>query len=435
MTLSPSNQRYLESLRNHPAAPLFNWTWSVEITPDIVEMVEVFGQRARQFPPRWSWGEQPAWVAPFTEACLTQVPFFRDYAETAWSSGLRTMSRSDLRVDPERFFPDGSDCEGMVYHETSGTTGTKIKLHSHPVTGECYMALLEKALEWSGVKIERGPNQVAVILVFHHTTTLTYPQICPVLGDAAFIRLNLHPTHWKNLDDRLVFLDHCSPQVFTGTPLSLVELAKFPMKQKPKALVTTSMALLPATRAFLEEHFQCPLIDLYSLAECRCVAARSDDGHLRLLAHDVFVEILDEDGKLCQPGQVGEIVLTGGRNPYLPLLRYRTGDFAAMHWSDDGEPLLSSLEGRAPVSFQLADGSLRNNMEVTRALADLPLTQFALHQEADRSLAFRYRGAPELASSIKGRLDKVFEQLPLEVEWVEESLGPKWIAYSTSLKL
>lgn len=106
-----------------------------------------------------------------------------------------------------------------------------------------------------------------------------------------------------------------------------------------------------------------------------------------------------------------------------------------MHWSDDGEPLLSSLEGRAPVSFQLADGSLRNNMEVTRALADLPLTQFALHQEADRSLAFKYRGDRQLADSIKGRLDKVFEQLPLEVEWVEESLGPKWIAYSTSLKL
>ncbi len=396
-------------------------------------MVEVFGQRARQFPPRWNWGEQPEWVAPFAQDCLTQVPFFRDYQEKFWSAKLSSMSRSDLRLDPERFFPDGSNLEAMVYHETSGTTGTKIRLHSHPLTGECYMALLEKALNWCGVQIERGPHQVALMLVFHHTTTLTYPQICPGLGDAAFIRLNLHPTHWKQPDDRLVFLDHCSPQVFSGTPLSLVELAKFPMQRKPKALVTTSMALLPATRAFLENHFQCPLIDLYSLAECRCVAARSDNGHLKLLAHDVFVEILDKDGNLCQPGEVGEIVLTGGRNPYLPLLRYRTGDFAAMHWTTDGEPQLSSLEGRAPVSFQLADGSLRNNMEVTRALADLPLTQFALHQDSDRSLSFKYRGAPELARSIKARLDKVFQELPVEVEWVEESLGPKWIAYSTSL--
>ncbi len=53
------------------------------------------------------------------------------------------------------------------------------------------------------------------------------------------------------------------------------------------------------------------------MSECRCLAARSRGKHDSLLAQDVYVEI---------PGERGEITLTGGRSPYLPLLRYRTSD-------------------------------------------------------------------------------------------------------------
>lgn len=344
------------------------------------------------------------------------------------------MNRALVRDQAEQFFPQGCDTGRMVYHETSGTTGTKVRLFSHPVTGECYLPLLSKALSWVGVSLARGPGRVAIALVFHHTTTLTYPQLCPFLGESAFLRLNLHPGHWKRPEDRAEYLDFLAPEVFTGTPLSLMELAQIPMRHRPRALVTTSMALLPATREQLERHFGCPLIDLYSLAECRCVAARLDHGPMTLLAPDVFVEILDPAGRLCQPGEVGEIVLTGGRNPFLPLLRYRTADFAAMHWSPEGEPRLSALEGRAPVAFRMLNGEIRNNMEVTRVLSDLPLTQFRLHQRRDLSLEFIYRGSPELGPPVLERLQRIFgEEARISLESTGESLGPKWIAYSTDL--
>ncbi len=417
---------YLRSLQEHPDAPQFNWNWTDQLRADGLELVRLFEARLASHPPYWAWGRQPDWVAEFTAACRQLVPFYRDRP-----AGL-DMCRMNLRDDPERLIPDGSDTSDMTYHETSGTTGNKVRLYGHPAAGECYLPLLRKALRRAGVDFSPGPERVCLMLVFHHTTTLTYPQVCPVLDGAAFLRLNLHPGHWKDPDSRLRYLDYCSPQVYTGTPLSLMELAKFPIKNKPRALVSTSMAMLAGTRKQLEEHFQCPLIDLYSMAECRCIAARHDNGLFELLAHDLFVEILDPQGKLCQPGEQGEITLTGGRNPYLPLLRYRTGDFAAMVWDQQGRPWLQEIEGRAPVAFAMADGTRRNNMEVTRTLADLPLTQFSLHQNADGSLDFRFRGSEQLLEPVRERLTRLLGQ-PVRIECLENSLGPKWIAYSTAM--
>ena len=71
-------------------------------------------------------------------------------------------------------------------------------------------------------------------------------------------------------------------------------------------------------------------------------------------------------------------------------------------------------------------------MEVTRTLADLPLTQFSLHQNADGSLDFRFRGSQELIEPVRERLSRLLSQ-PLRVECLEGSLGPKWIAYSTAM--
>ena len=422
------DRAYLQRLRHHPDAPEFNWTWTDQLTPEGLQLVRLFEARLAECPPRWKWGERPDWVEDFAEACRRYVEFYQAYPDD-WGPAMPSMSRLDLRDRPERLIPLGSDTSEIVYHETSGTTGTKVRIYNHPAAGECYLPLLSKALARAGVSFSPGPERVCLMLVFHHTTTLTYPQICPVLGGAAFLRLNLHPGHWSDPDSRSRYLNLCAPQIYTGTPLSLMELTQFSLQHRPRALVTTSMALLPATRKQLEEHFQCPLIDLYSMAECRCVAARADDGPAELLAHDVFVEILDDAGRLCAPGERGEITLTGGRNPFLPLLRYRTGDFASMSWDND-TPRLEQIEGRAPVRFVLPDGSRRNNMEVTRTLADLALTQFSLHQQQDGSLDFRFRGPAELGEPVRQRLQGLLQQ-PLRVERVEGSLGPKWIAYST----
>jgi phenylacetate-CoA ligase len=64
----------------------------------------------------------------------------------------------------------------------------------------------------------------------------------------------------------------------------------------------------------------------------------------------VIVEVVDEEGRHCPPGEMGEIVLTSLNNYVFPFIRYRVGDIGAL--SDRkcpcgrGLPLLEYVKGR-----------------------------------------------------------------------------------------
>jgi phenylacetate-CoA ligase len=161
---------------------------------------------------------------------------------------------------------------------------------------------------------------------------------------------------------------------------------------RPRAILSTSMTLLPGLRAALEQRFDCPVLDLYSLNEAGPVAVFDPalDAHV-LLQPQMAIEVVDAGGNPLPEGQRGEIALTGGFNFCLPLLRYRTGDFAALE-RRNGEWVLADLAGRAPVRFRTASGEWINNIDVTHALKPFALPQYALLQRADGSLEFDVYG-------------------------------------------
>src|SRR5262249_24567435 len=146
---------------------------------------------------------------------------------------------------------------------------------------------------------------------------------------AGFAKINLNPADWNHPDDRRRFLEDCQPEIYTGDHFAFDELARLDLTARPKALISSATTLLPGQRARLEAHFGCPVIDMYALNEAGPVAYSRDAGH-EVLPHDLYVEIVDDAGRPVEPGQRGEVVVTGGVNPNLPLVRYRTGDFAAL---------------------------------------------------------------------------------------------------------
>jgi len=213
-------------------------------------------------------------------------------------------------------------------------------------------------------------------------------------------------------------------------------LARLNLQTRPKAIISSATSLLPSTRQELEAHFACPVIDLYSTNETGPIAhAIEVDGQSahELICADLWVEIVREDGTPCAENERGEIAVSGGRNPFLPLLRYRTGDFAAMRFRTAAPPLLLDFEGRAPVVFRTFDGREIANIDITHALRHLLLTQFSLHQNADWSLRFRWRGEVN-SEAIETILQSTLGQdLPLELELIDDRapITGKLITYSS----
>jgi phenylacetate-CoA ligase len=389
--LTEHGRRMLEFLREHPHAPIYRNQSGNRLTAEDLEQVRAFERDVERAEPQWTLDNDPAWLTSFIRECLDRVAHYRDYQRReAALSELPTTSRGDLSRDIAAFVPDDVAIERLLQFSTSGTTGHPLLVPSHPVVAASYLAFHKKALRHFGIELTYGRGQVGVVLVGFQKRCFSYVSVTPQMDESGLAKINLHPEEWRDPADRARYLDALDPEMYTGDPLAFAELSKLPLSTRPRALLSTSMVLSPALREALEQRFGCPVIDVYSMNEAGPIAFAAD-GLWRLLQPRLFVEILDEAGNRLEPGERGEVTLTGGFNPWLPLLRYRTGDHAALVYHGR-QPRLSGLSGRAPVRFRSDGGEWLNNIEVTHAVGRFALAQWTLHQSADGSLEFHSSG-------------------------------------------
>lgn len=387
--LTTAGRERLRWLHEHPSAPRFNHRCGDRLTSAGLARVRAFEQALHAEPLGWQPGTRPGWLAGFVDRCFRFVPFYRALgARPTRFEDVPTCRRADLSREPWSFVPDDLPLDDLIVYNTSGTTGHPLDILSHPETASQYQPLLESALATQGVRLDGGPERTALVLVCWQRRTFTYASVSAYLDGAGFAKINLQPDDWRDPADRAAYLDACQPEVITGDPLAFVELARLPLRWRPKALLSTAMQLLPGLHADLEARFGCPVLDLYAMNECGPIAVGGAFGGVRghgLLQHRLYVEILDAEGRACSPRMRGEIVLTGGFNPFIPLLRYRTGDEARLEFAGS-LPVLVDLSGRPPVVFTGASGQAINNIDVTGALRSFALPQYQLHQAGDRSL-------------------------------------------------
>ena len=113
-------------------------------------------------------------------------------------------------------------------------------------------------------------------------------------------------------------------------------LAKGRRAVRPVAVRSSAEALLPASRARIEEAFGAPVRDFYGSRESSSLAAQCAHGGFHVLAHGRVLEIVDDLGAPCGPGVPGRILVTDLTNQAFAVIRYENGDVAA--WSADPAP-------------------------------------------------------------------------------------------------
>jgi phenylacetate-CoA ligase len=437
--IDDDGRRLLEALLEHDHAPRYNHTCGDRLTVAGLAEVRDLDARTRAttgFRPN----EPPSWVTPFVTRALATVPAYRRLGPVpARLEDVPTTGRAELIADPYSFVPDDHPLDDLVVFTTTGTTDGRLAyIPSTPVATAAYAVMLRAALRLHGLTLDGGPGRTAVAQICWQRSTYTYASVSTFLDQAALVKLNLNPAEWRRPDDEVAFLDAIDPEVLTGDPVAFARLADLPVTIRPKALLSTAMALLPGLRDTLQERFGCPAIDVYGMNEAGPVAAALPDGSGHaLLQPELYVEILDPDGRPCPPGERGEITLTGGFNSAFPLLRYRTGDHAALE-ARGTLPVLVGLEGRAPVPLQSADGRAVNTIDVTVALRRLPLARFTVHQRADRCLEVGLdpggagaNPAPGLVADVEAALADLFGPVPVTVSALAGA--PERVTYSSAL--
>jgi phenylacetate-CoA ligase len=419
--LNNSGRKLMQSLREHPHAPRFNFPCGDRLDRKNLRRVQAFADTVAKNPDphenRDRLSETKLLAAQTTaHFCYAQVPFFRRRGPIPEDfSRIPTTSRTDIAREPWSFVPDHQDLDQLLVYYTSGTTGTKAHILSHPIVPSMFLAMLDAALAAKKLTLPKGPGKVALMQVCSQTTVYTHVTVSGYLHGAAYIKINLNPADWKSPADIVAYVDAVKPPIVTGDPITLNELAMTNVTWKPQAMVSSAMSLHPATRRKLEERFCCPVLDVYSLNECRFVAARWDDGPFLVLAPDLLVETLTDDPAPAPPDHPGEITLTCDRNPFLPLLRYRTGDWGILKKTGDGI-FIHNLIGRPPVLFRTPSGGFINNIDIVQLLKPFPVFRYHLHQTHSGKLLLTIDGLALDQTAIREQFRRVFsDTMDLEI--------------------
>ena len=349
-------------------------------------------------------------------------------AEHHWQN-IPTMSREDIATRLEYLIPDDADLEQMLVYRTAGTTGHALQVPHHVQAVTSYLPMIELALQQYGLQSDFSAGQVANFLVGAQVNTVTYATVLSAWQQAGFAKLNIHPNEWRKADDAQQFFSQLNPAMLTGDPISFSEMLRQQIPAQPRTLITTAVAMSNGLKQHLQEHYHAPVIDWYSLTETGPLAYACPLGHgYHQLPHDVFIEVLDAEGFPVSDRQVGEITVTGGRNPFIPLLKYRTGDWGRMDHTPcpcgDPMPNLLDLEGRVPVLFRAADNSIVNPVDLSRILRRFPFVQHSFRQLADRSCELIIRpirnGSASEKQAVARALGELMGELPLDIRYDNE---------------
>ncbi|MEX2129592.1 MAG: hypothetical protein WD871_15315 [Xanthobacteraceae bacterium] len=225
------------------------------------------------------------------------------------------------------------------------------------------------------------------------------------------------------------------PDYLTSYPSILRELAASPPPEINGPYSVKGASALGETvdqelRDLVAQNWRCRVFDAYSAEEAGCMAIECPEGDgYHVQAEAVLLEVLNSEGEACQPGEIGEIVVTPLFNYAMPLLRYAIGDYAEAGGRcgcGRGLPLLKRILGRQRNMLVLADGRVYWPTFGTRAFAKIaPILQQQFHQaESDRLEVRLVVGAPLAAQQEQALKDKVQQALPapfrIDLVYVDE---------------
>ena len=219
-----------------------------------------------------------------------------------------------------------------------------------------------------------------------------------------------------DVDAQLQWLEQQDPAYLLTYPSNAAELARTSLARGvrlPGLLeVRTFGELLTAqVRESCRTAWGVGVTDGYSANEVGYLALQCPaHEHYHVQSEGVLIEVIDEQGGRCAPGQVGRVVVTVLHNFAMPLIRYEIGDYAEVGQPcpcGRGLPVLRRIVGRVRNMLVTADGKRYWPPLKIGSLADLaPLLQVQLVQKAYDLLEWRLVTAAPLSADQEARLSE-----------------------------
>jgi phenylacetate-CoA ligase len=357
---------------------VFGWYWSRR------RLGPIFERTWREYVERENWSADR--MHDFVEQQLRaqvqrayhQVPYYRDafrkHGVTEQSVNhftvgdlprLPLLHKATVRADSKVLLTEKAAKNPPDSFNTSGTTGTPIRVFVDPPTHQHNIAVREaRLMRWAGVSYREPRASIGMRLVVPKVHSRPpFWRYNRWERQVYFSAFHISPA---NVPDYVAALNLYRPVTLVAWPSTAYFLAKCISEghlevHSPRAIITTSEALRPHMRQTVEAVFQSRAYQEYGLLENCGIATECESGNFHVHIDFGYLEILRPDGSNASPGELGEVVLTGFANPNQIFIRYRTGDLAS--WATqlcacgrNTLPALAEVVGRIEDTIALPDG-------------------------------------------------------------------------------
>lgn len=278
---------------------------------------------------------QAAQFASLYQAARSLVPYYNErrslYPQLALErlsvrdalASLPVLTKTELRGANSQFWQRPLP-PFTTFHTTSGSTGTAITLAATPFERGHLNLLIQQWI--SRITGKMFPRTLYLTGFFNPKRPALFHK-ANALGSAHLSIYHITP---RNRDAIIKELRHFEPELVWGYPSAVAALARLTEGAiRIPWCITTSEALLPEMREDIERLLSATTFDFYSSQEGAHAAFQCPHGDLHVHPVAGIVEILDSNGKPCDVGQPGRVVVTGLVRRTMPLIRFDLGDLAA----------------------------------------------------------------------------------------------------------
>ena len=316
-------------------------------------------------------------AALFAHAVKTS-PYYRERLGASAAAGKRRFTAEDIRALPILTRTEVQDAGSSLDSErppskhgrmgevrSSGSTGRPVSVRTTQYVQAIWEAITLREHHWQGRDFAR---RLAEIAYFPNR-----PKAQTSEGDSApgwagieasgpyFMLDSIAP-----LERQLEWLQAVRPDYLLTYPTNMAALADLSRERGVpldglRQARTKGETLSPEQRAKARDAWGVEVIDLYSSVEVGYMALQGPGTeHYLVQSEAVYLEVLDDSGEPCRPGEMGRVVATPLHNFATPLIRYEVGDYAEVGPPSPcgrGLPVLSRILGRVRNMLTLPDGS------------------------------------------------------------------------------
>jgi phenylacetate-CoA ligase len=254
------------------------------------------------------------------------------------------------------------------------------------------------------------------------------------------------------LDDQIDWLLREDPAYLLTYPSNIDALAQRIAERDVRLpslrdVGTFGEAINDDIRARVTSLLNVPVIDIYSAMEIGVMALQCphQPSHYHIQSEYVVLEVLDEGGLPCAPGETGRVVVTPLHNYAMPLVRYVIGDYAEVGPPCDcgrGLPVLRRILGRTRNMLVLPNGERRwPGIKFSDLAEVVPLRQIQFVQRTPTEIDIKLVVSEPVAPDAERRLRETATRMLgaefvlniLYVEHIPRSSGGKYEDFKSEI--